>query len=286
MRSLRNWNHPQWGWSRALSALLPAVLAVASLQDISPLAEAQESANRTQADTKQITDQGITRAIETRLRRASGLDSERIEVTTMQGHVILSGTVPMLDAKNRAQTIAEGIRGVNSAENHIKVRPAERPDEQIRADVRAALEASTATDEAAKDIEVQVAGGVVTLTGTVGNHAMTRVIAETVDEVRGIKEIRNQLKVGDQPRLTDDEIAGMITRRFRADAGLRGSDIQVEVRGDKVILSGTVGSAAARSWAIRDAWVTGVTEVAASGLKVRWRDREGSARPATRADSW
>jgi hyperosmotically inducible protein len=48
-----------------------------------------------------------------------GLD---IEVQTHQGHVQLGGFAPDEDQRQRAESIARGIRGVKSVENNIRVR--------------------------------------------------------------------------------------------------------------------------------------------------------------------
>jgi osmotically-inducible protein OsmY len=54
----------------------------------------------------------------------------------------------------------------------------------------------------------------------------------------------------------------------------------VKVKNGKVALSGTVGSAAERSQARIDAWVSGVTSVDTSGLEVRWWARDDMMRKA------
>jgi osmotically-inducible protein OsmY len=73
---------------------------------------------------------------------------------------------------------------------------------------------------------------------------------------------------------SDAQIATEIENRLRWDAWVDDRSIQVEVDEGAVILSGAVGSAAEKSRAYRDAWVSGVRSVDHSRLDVDWRLRD------------
>lgn len=69
----------------------------------------------------------------------------------------------------------------------------QRSDDRIREEVNDALEDEHGVD--ASDIEVQVQGGEVTLTGTVRDRQQKRWAEETVEHLRGVRDIHNQIRV-------------------------------------------------------------------------------------------
>ena len=83
----------------------------------------------------EITDSGITSAVETELRLEKGVSPDSFDVSTGQGIVTLSGSVGNILAKERAVKIAESIRGVRGVIDRTTVTPVSRPDEAIRKDI-------------------------------------------------------------------------------------------------------------------------------------------------------
>jgi hypothetical protein len=75
----------------------------------------------------------------------------------------------------------------------------QRSDERIREDVCEAL--TEADDVDASGIDVQVASGVVTLTGTVDGRFAKRRAEDLADTVSGVREVQNHLRLqGNEPR--------------------------------------------------------------------------------------
>ena len=68
-----------------------------------------------------------------------------------------------------------------------------RSDERIREDVCEALTYHPNVD--ATDIEVAVKDGEVTLTGTVSDRGTKRLAEDVADDVRGVKDVHNQIRV-------------------------------------------------------------------------------------------
>ncbi len=68
-----------------------------------------------------------------------------------------------------------------------------RSDERIKDEVCDALEASPQVD--ASEIEVDVKGGEVTLTGTVTERHMKRAAEESIEHLAGVTDIHNQIRV-------------------------------------------------------------------------------------------
>ncbi len=71
-----------------------------------------------------------------------------------------------------------------------------RPDERIHEEVNEALYHDADID--ASNIEIDVKEGVVTLSGTVENRRAKRCVEECVENLSGVKDVTNNLKVGAQ----------------------------------------------------------------------------------------
>lgn len=85
--------------------------------------------------------------------------------------------------------------GVRSGESHRGKGPKghQRSDERIREAVNDALEDDHHVD--ASNIEVQVQNGEVTLTGTVSDRRQKRAAEDCVEDLRGVRDVHNQLRV-------------------------------------------------------------------------------------------
>ena len=136
-----------------------AILLVAAITHALALPSLQAATAK-----KEITDKGITFAVEKGLRVEKGVSPNDVDVSTSQGIVTLSGAVDNLLAKARAVTIAGSIRGVLGVIDRITVTPVSRPDEDIRKDVLTALMQDPATES--YQVTVSVQNAVATLTGT------------------------------------------------------------------------------------------------------------------------
>lgn len=90
-----------------------------------------------------------------------------------------------------------------------------RSDERIREDVSECLEADHHID--ASEVEVQVKEGVVTLTGTVDSRFAKRHAEEIIENLRGVKDVTNQIQVQSQSS-TSSASAGSRTSVARTDS--------------------------------------------------------------------
>jgi osmotically-inducible protein OsmY len=238
------------------------VMLVVALVGLDPVSSAE----------KQIPDVEITRAVRTSLMMSPDVSEHMIDVETEDGVVILAGSIDNMLGRDQAARIAEGVRGVRSVVNRIEVLCVVRPDSEIRRDVLTALGRDPATE--AYEIVVVVEEGMVEISGSVESWAEREIASKVVKGVRGVRGLENRLEIEYEGMRTDEEIAGEIRRRLDLDPQLYGGLVEVEVNGGRVALGGVVGSAAQKALAERDAWVTGVTEVDASGLSVEWWARE------------
>lgn len=70
---------------------------------------------------RSATDAAITASINGELAKDPSLSALRIDVDTTDGRVLLSGKAPDATARDRATTLAYGVKGVNSVENRLQI---------------------------------------------------------------------------------------------------------------------------------------------------------------------
>ncbi len=70
---------------------------------------------------KAVDDAAITSTITAELARDEALDPSRIDVDTSMGRVVLRGSAPDAEAKERAKRIAQGVEGVKAVDNYLSV---------------------------------------------------------------------------------------------------------------------------------------------------------------------
>jgi len=68
-----------------------------------------------------VDDATITTTAKAKLLAAKDLKSEHIHVKTRKGVVWLTGSVPSAEDRDNARQVVEGVTGVMSVKNHLKV---------------------------------------------------------------------------------------------------------------------------------------------------------------------
>jgi osmotically-inducible protein OsmY len=214
-----------------------------------------------------ITDETTTEAVKTNLLLDLAVPSHLIDVSTHLGVVELSGYVDNLLAKQRAVELARATRSVRSVVDRIQVRPIKRADADIRRDVEAALKLDPVAE--AYEVQVSVDTGVVTLSGEVQSWQEKMLAEDLAKSIKGVREIRNELKIDYELPRKDSEILEDVSQRLESDVFVEEATITVNVENGEVELAGVTGSAAEKQRAIRDSWVPGTKDVDAKGLKVK-----------------
>jgi osmotically-inducible protein OsmY len=212
------------------------------------------------------TDAEITAAVEGELSFDASVPANDIDVKTADGIVTLSGKVPTLLARNRANLVVETVKGVRAVSNAITVTPISRTDDEIHKDVEAALMSDPATN--AYVIKIAVKDKVVTLTGTVESWGEKELATEVAEGVGGVKEVKSNVAVISKAERPDAEIAADVKGMLVRDAWVDGRFITAIVKNGAVILTGTVGSLAEKHRAHSDSEVIGVKSVDDTGLKI------------------
>ncbi|MDX1521670.1 MAG: BON domain-containing protein [Anaerolineae bacterium] len=202
-----------------------------------------------------------------------------IDVTVKDGVVTLEGAVESQAKKELTEWVVKGVRGVKAINNAISVEPvAQRLDNEIAEEIKRRLALDVWLDEAL--IEVEVQDGTVTLSGVVGS-AIERTRAYLNAWVDGVTSVnsnaltaemrdRDELRQPSKFALrTDEEIKWAVEGAFLYDPRLIGFNVEVDVRGGVVTLTGVVDNLRAKQSAEQDAGNTiGVWQVK-NYLKVR-----------------
>ncbi len=108
-----------------VASLLLAFGASAQTTNGTPSTGTDSSSNGTSTSSESlgqhIGDGAITAKVKAELIGAKDVHASRIHVKTRHGVVSLTGTVPRDADKQRAQEIVQGVSGVRSVHNRIKV---------------------------------------------------------------------------------------------------------------------------------------------------------------------
>jgi osmotically-inducible protein OsmY len=139
-------------------------------------------------------DAEIGSGVRSALERDPLVDRFAIDVASDHGAVTLRGSVETLFEKQRAETVASGVRGVVEVRNDLQLaaRLALRSDLRIEKDIEDALYWSPFVDS--DQVHVSVENGIATLTGTVDSWADRSWAAEDARE-GGALVVRNLIGV-------------------------------------------------------------------------------------------
>lgn len=211
-------------------------------------------------------DRALAKAVHDRLVADESVEATLIGIAVRDGVVKLSGSAPHLLSKERAEAIAESMRGVRSVVNKIAVIAEPRTDQEIHFQILEALQEDSATEP--YEAEVSVEDGQVTLTGKVDSMAEKELAEVVVKRVRGVLGVTNRIEVRPTDSRPDEEILADVERRLATDLQIQDELIDVRVEDGRVIVSGKVASLAEKRRVRRVAWVAGAQSIDASGLEI------------------
>ena len=179
-------------------------------------------------------------------------DEVAVEVLDDAGDIVLRGTVGSLVQRAEAMRAAGAVPGVRHVEDGLRVHVM-GIDGRTDADTEAAvLDALDADDEVhARDVEVDVDDGAVTLRGLVEIASQRERAQRIAMAVPGVTSVVNQLRVW--LTVSADDVAERVTDAIGRDAIVGADAVAVTVRDNDVTLSGTVGSVEHRDAARRAA---------------------------------
>ena len=202
-------------------------------------------------EVQDVGDEQITGWLEGLLREDPRIEASRIIVTTRHGFVELSGTVHSLPARSFIELAAQRISGVRGVINNIEVAPPRRDDSEIAGDVLRRLSANSVLR--VTGIVVRSRDGAVSLLGEVTDRSRRDEAGAVASEVRGVRSVSNALRIAGRAPRSDVELIRLVAAVLDRDAYLAGFPINVSVRDGRVVLSGTVANAFAKTRAERRA---------------------------------
>jgi osmotically-inducible protein OsmY len=189
------------------------------------------------------------------------LDARAINVSVKDGIVMLTGSVQSYPEKHVAEKAAGLVRGVKAVACELAVAlPAfnSRSDQEIAHAAADAIAWNTLLANA--KIQVFVDQGRITLEGAVNWNYRRQSADRSVRYLAGVRDVNNHIVV--RPIAEQVAVKSQIQAALIRNARLDADRIAVEVRGDRVILSGTVQSWIEREEAERAAWASpGVGDV-------------------------
>lgn len=125
--------------------------------------------------------------------------TNKISVSTKEGVVELTGSVPNDEIKKNAVSIASKIEGVKEVKDNLNVKETDSKDENYLADtvitskVKAALLTHDKTPFAG--ISVKTVDGIVSLTGSVKTKEQSILAEHVAKNIKHVKGVNNQLIV-------------------------------------------------------------------------------------------
>lgn len=189
-----------------------------------------------------LTDHEIHRRVIAELKYDTLIDETDVGVQVDTGVVTLTGTVKSLAEKNAALKAVHRVIGVLDVANDIEVKPPmdwRRTDTDIAHDARHALEMDVLVPH--DRVRTTVAGGWITLEGTVDTVAQRDVCERAVSHLPGVRGVTNTITV--KPAAAKPEsVRCAILETLARQAAHEAENIKVDVKDGRVVLTGTVHS--------------------------------------------
>jgi hyperosmotically inducible periplasmic protein len=138
--------------------------------------------------------------IEARLAKAGFAERGQVEVAVQDGAAVLSGFTLTVDAQRAAEKAAR--KETKAVENHLRVLPEERADDDVRKAVADAILRDPYYG-VFDSVGVGIEEGVVVLQGSVNQPWRKDDLDRRVAQVPGVREIKNEIRV--QPTSFHDD---------------------------------------------------------------------------------
>ena len=187
-------------------------------------------------------DERIKKDVANQLFWDSRLDASEVKVEVVDGVVTLSGTLPTPSSCIAAVEDAEDVAGVRRVKNYLEVPIPEMlnvaTDDEIKMMIESMLRWNP--NIVAKDINVSVVMGEVTLEGAVLTYWEKMKAEKIALEATGSIRVINQLAVVPTQNYVDEAIAEDIIAAIDRNINIDAEWVTVKVDGSVVTLSGNV----------------------------------------------
>ena len=216
-----------------------------------------------------------------------------LKVNVKNGKAYISGNVTNLRAKRLAKQDAQNVVGVVSVKNNIQVQPKEDfSTKTIKDNVKNALEFDPYLEN--YDLKVEAKNDKVMIYGNVDKYFEKAHAEKAAEKVAGVSEVENNIKIGKKDsdnvlvdywkpyplsftRFPDEEnLKEEVEKQLWWSPYVDEDEINIEIKGDKVILTGQVETYKEKQEATRSAFEAGAPEVE-NKVKVGYALNEGSS---------
>jgi osmotically-inducible protein OsmY len=200
--------------------------------------------------TLTMLDERLKTTVSNQLAWVPEVDATLVGITAKDGIVTLSGYIDTYAGKLAAERATRRVYGVKAVVNELEVKlSSEQIDPEL---AKAALEALKNRIDVPLGVGVTVRNGFITLTGTVEWMYQRAAAERAVKYLRGVRGVDNRIAL--KPRVSPKDVQKRIIEALHRHADLDARRIHVEAEGDKVILTGRVGSWIDKDEAQRAAW--------------------------------
>ena len=199
------------------------------------------------------TNQDLQKDVQDAIKWEPLLNAAEIGVTAKDGVITLTGTVDSYAKKLEAEDAAKNVSGVKAVAEEIVIKYSDlggKTDTDIANEVIKAWKWRWEVPE--EKIKVKVEHGWVTLDGELEWNYQRETAKDAIRYLSGVMGVNNNIKIKSETHDTIEkaDIEGALERNSSIDA----SDIQVDVAGNNVTLTGTVDSFYAKDEAEQIAW--------------------------------
>lgn len=189
------------------------------------------------------------------------LDESHIVVSVNDAAVTIDGHVPTYGQKLHAVRAVERVSGVRVVADELEVRLAgthARDDTDIAESIAHRLAWNAMVPK--ESVKAEVAGGTVTLRGTVAWEFQRREAARLARDVIGVRNVIDRIEL--KPRPAIKAVEHQIASAFGRQASLDARGVHVAVHGSTAVLTGHVHSLAEQRIARNAAYAApGITNV-------------------------
>jgi hyperosmotically inducible protein len=185
------------------------------------------------------------------------LKDDSIITESKDGAVTLKGTVAESSHKSLAQDTVEGLPGVKSVDNQLKVQgeiPAEHSDGWLSTKVKSTLLFHRNVSAGGTDVHVK--NGVVSLRGEASSQAQKELTGEYAKDTEGVNEVKNEMTVAKTPawpsetigeRIDDASVTAQVKSSLLSHRSTSALKTKVATKDGVVTLSGNAKNAAEKA---------------------------------------